>query len=178
MNIEDLWHKAITKTEIYRARLRTLHTFDQTILPYIYLGESLVNSGDVVVRKGKIAVERPIIFLPGNFPQFEGFQVEGSDVNFDSNTMAMFLLMRGISFPTMKYSNETYKLEVIPGPLQKAVDNYKKELERKEDVATGLIISTEDCWQFAALLYAANLAAKSMPDDIKNILKRIDIKNN
>jgi hypothetical protein len=178
MNIEELWQKAISKTEIYRARLTMLHTFDQTVLPYIYLGESVVNPGDIVVRKGKVLVERPIIFLPGNSPQFEGFQIEDSNAHFDNNAIAMFLLMRGISFPTMKYSNETYKLEFAAGPLQKVVDNYKKQLERKEDIATGLIISTEDCWQFAVLLYAANLVAKSIPQDIRNILKRMDVENN
>ena len=74
MNIEELWQKAIDKTEIYRARLRYLYTFDQTTLPYIYMAESALNAGDVVVRQGNIVAERPFVFMPGNLPQFEGFQ--------------------------------------------------------------------------------------------------------
>lgn len=169
MNIEELWLKAIDKTEIYRARLRYLYTFDQTALPYIYMAESALNAGDVIVRRGNIVAERPLVFMPGNLPQFEGFQMPD---------VAPFLFMRGVAFPTMKYSNETHKLDVIPGPLSKAVERYKKQLEQKEDVATGLVVAPEDCWQFAILIYAAALAAKSIPEDIKNILRRMGINNN
>jgi len=155
-----------------------LYTFDQTVLPYVYLAESVVNTGDIVVRKGKITVEKPIILLPGNLPQFEGFQIDDKSFETSNDSVAMFLFMRGISFPSMKYSNQTQKLEVIPGPLSKVVNRFKRELEKKEDISTGLIISSEDCWQFSILIYAAALAAKSVPEDIKNILKRMGIQNN
>lgn len=178
MNIEELWQKAVNKTEIHRGRLRHLYTFDSTSLPYIYLAESVVNSGDVVVRQGSIVMERPFVFLPGNLPQLEGFEIEGSGLQFGNDAVATFLFMRGISFPTMKYSNQTMKLDVIPGPLSKAVNRYKRELQMKEDVTTGLLVSLEDCWQFAVLIYAAAMAAKSIPEDIKNILRRMGIQNN
>ena len=178
MNIEELWQKAVSKTEIYRARIRYLYTFNHTMLPYVYLGESSVNPGDVVIRKGKILADKPVIFLPGNFPQFEGFGIDESGFHLDNNSVATFLMMRGISFPTMKYSNETYKLDVISGPLAKAIERHKKELEKNEDVNTGLIISPEDCWQFALLIYVCGLMAKSVPQDVKNILRRMDIENN
>ena len=178
MNLEELWQKAVNKTEILRGRLRSLYTFSATPLNYIYLAESSVNIGDIVVRKGKVIVEKPIIFLPGNFPYLEGFQMDGKDFHFDDEAIAVFLLMRGMTFPTMKYNNQTYKLDVIPGPLSGAVERYKLELEKKEDVTTGIIISPEDCWQFAILIYVASLIARSVPEDIKNILSRMGIQNN
>jgi len=169
MNIEELWQRAITKTEIYRARIRYLYTFDQTELPYVYLAESTVNPGDVVVRQGRITAEKPMVILPGGLPQFEGFEI---------NDVAAFLFLRGVSFPNMKYSNQTQKLDVVSGPLSKVVLKYKRDLERKEDVSTGLVVSPEDCWQFSVMIYAAALAAKSIPQDIQNILKRMGIQNN
>lgn len=178
MNIEDLWQKAVNKTEIFKARLRLLHTFSETILPYIYLGESAINEGDVVVRMGRVIFQKPVIFLPGNFPQFEGFQIDERDLHLDNDAVASFLFVRGVSFPTMKYSNETHKLDVLPGPLSKVIRKYKKELEKKEDVTTGLIIAPEDCWQFSILIYLSTLAARSLPEDIKNILRRMGIENN
>jgi len=78
----------------------------------------------------------------------------------------------------MKYSNETAKLEVIAGPLSKAIERYKRDLERKEDINTGLIAAPEDCWKFAILIYASVIVAKSIPEDIKNILRRMNIENN
>jgi len=178
MNIEELWQKAVNKTEIHRARLRYLYTFDQTSLPYVYLAESSVNDGDVVVRQGSIVAERPMILLPGNLPQFEGFQMQDKNFNIGNDSVAAFLFMRGVSFPAMKYSNEVHKLDVMPGPLSKVVTRYKNDLQKKEDINTGLVISPEDCWQFAVLIYAAALAAKSMPEDVKNILKRMGLENN
>lgn len=173
MNIEGLWQKAISKTEIYRARLKYLYTFDQTALSYIYLAESAVNEGDVVRRQGSVMVQRPIVFLPGDMPQLEGFEIEDRNLSIGNDAVAAFLFMRGVSFPTMKYLNQTVKLDVIPGPLSKAIKHYKEDLEKKEDINTGLLVSPEDCWQFAVLIYAAVLAAKSIPEDIKNILKRM-----
>ena len=178
MDIEELWQKAVTKTEVYRSRLRSLYTFSQTTLPYIYLAESTVNTGDVVVRRGKIVLEKPLILLPGNFPQFNGFEINEKDAHFDNDAVATFLFVRGITFPTMKYSNETHKLDVVPGPLSKVIERYKLDLEKKEDVTTGLIISPEDCWQFSVLIYVSILMAKSLPEDIRNILKRMGIENN
>lgn len=178
MSIEELWQKAISKTEIYRARLRYLYTFDQTTLPYIYMAESALNAGDVVVRQGNIVAERPLVFMPGNMPQLEGFQIDDKNLNIGNDAVASFLFMRGITFPTMKYLNQTIKLDVIPGPLSKAVNRYKKDLEKKEDIDTGLLVSPEDCWQFAVLIYAAALAGKSIPEDVKNILRRMGIQNN
>jgi len=107
--------------------------------------------------------------LPGGLPQFEGFEI---------NDVAAFLFLRGVSFPSMKYSNQTQKLDVVSGPLSKVVLKYKRDLERKEDVSTGLVVSPEDCWQFSVMIYAAALAAKSIPQDIQNILKRMGIQNN
>ncbi len=170
MNIEKQWQKALKKTEILRGRLRSLLTFEHTELPYIFLAESVVNIGDVVVRKGKVLVEKPLIILPGDFPQFEGFEFK-KDFHVDSESVTTFLLMRGVSFPSLKYSNEVSTIDVQPGPLTKVIKRFSRELERREDTHSGLIISPEDCWQLAILIYVASLAAKSIPDDIKNILK-------
>lgn len=178
MNPDEMWHKAIDKTEIFRGRIRHLHTFTHTTLPYIFLAESILNAGDVVVRQGRVTVEKPVILMPGNFPQLEGFQIDERDLHLNNDAIATFLVMRGISFPTMKYSNETHRLDVVPGPLSKAIKQHKSQLERQEDVNTGLIISPEDCWQFAILIYVCALSAKSIPEDIKNILRRMDIENN
>ncbi len=178
MDIEELWQRAVDKTEILRGRLRLLLTFAPTVLPYIYLAESAVNISDVVVRKGKVIVEKPLLILPGNLAQLEGFQIDASGFQLSNDAVATFLLMRGVSFPTMKYSNETHKLEVVPGPLSKVISEYKKDLQKKEDIATGLIVSPEDCWQFSILIYISMQVSKSIPEDIRNIIRRMEIENN
>jgi len=171
MDIDQKWQKALKKTEILRTRLRHLLTFEHTELPYVFLAESSVNVGDVVVRKGRIMVDKPLIVLPGNFPQFEGFEFK-KDFHLDDESVTTFLMMRGVSFPSLKYSNEVTTIDVCPGPLSGAIKRFLNELQKKEDTDCGLIIAPEDCWQFAVIIYAASQVAKSVPEDIKNILRK------
>jgi hypothetical protein len=57
MNIQEGWEKALKTTQIIRARAQSLETYSATQLPYIFLAESAVNSGDTVVRRGEVMVE-------------------------------------------------------------------------------------------------------------------------
>ncbi len=168
--LDEKWERAVRETRIIKYRLRNLLAFDSTELPYISLAPSSVNLGDTVVRKGKVIVHRPLIILPqGPFAQFEGFDFE-EDFNLTGEDIRRFLLMRGISFPTLKYKNETYTLDIFEGELEKAVAYFSDELERREDVHSGLIAGPEDAWQFSVLIYVAAMAVRSASSDIEQIL--------
>jgi len=169
MDLQEKWDRAVRETKILRPRLRTLLVFENTELPYISLAKSAVNIGDTVVRKGKVVVHKPMIVLPGNFPQFEGFNFEEDD-KIDENEIGRFLLMRGVSFPTLKYSNENHTIDVFEGSLDKAIGHFTRQLERKEDVHCGLIVGPEDCWQFSVLIYVGTLAIRSAPSDVEKLL--------
>jgi hypothetical protein len=171
MDIEQLWEKAQQKTEIIRGRVKSLPTFKHTRVPYIFLGESTLNEGHTIVRKGKILIEKPMIVLPEDLPQFEGFDLE-EDVDIGPGSLQMFFLMRGIRFPSLKYNNTIDNLELEEGSLSKTVDKYKRSLEKVENVRTALILGPEDCWQFSILLYMASLVGRSVRTDISNLLDR------
>ncbi len=82
MDFQDAWGKALKETEIIRARIMGLQTFDQTHVPYLLLSASSINPGDTVVRSGEVLVDRPSLILPPHIPQFEGFsfdELEGSE---------------------------------------------------------------------------------------------------
>ena len=111
MDIEQLWEKAQKKTEIIRGRARGLLTFEATEVPYIFLGESSVNEGHTVIRKGNVVIERPMIVLPENMPQFEGFEFE-EEMDVDMDAVQMFFLMRGVRFPSLKYNNSVEALDL------------------------------------------------------------------
>lgn len=168
MDLEEQWEKAIESTQILRFRLLSLDTFSVTELPYIFLAESLVNLGDTVVRRGKILVHKPAIILPGNIPQFEGFESE-ENPQIDEDMLGTFFLVRGISFPSLKFRNETSTVDVYEKPLEKTKEYFMEELERTEDSRTGLIVGSADCWQFSVIIYAGLLAAKSVPSDLKRL---------
>src|SRR3989338_524801 len=170
MNIQDSWEKALRKTEIIRPRVQPLHTYATTQLPYLCLSESKINSGDTAVRKGEVLVEKPAIILPQNMPQFEGFDFE-KDMHINENFLKTFFLVRGMSFPSMKYNNKTASLDVYEGSLSKAIEHYSAMMQREENVHTGLIMGPEECWQFSVIIFACGQAARSAGGDIRRLFE-------
>lgn len=169
MNIQEAWDKAVKKTEIVRPRVLPLQTHDVTRLPYICLSESSVNAGDTAVRRGEVLVEKPSIVLPYNAPQFEGFDFEkGLSVN--EELFKSFLLVRGVQFPGLKYNNKSHSLDVREGSLSRAIAHFKTELQKSENVHTGLIAGPEDVWQFSVLLFVCSQVARSADGDVRRLM--------
>ena len=169
MDLQDYWEKALKYTEIIRPRIQHLLVDRPTHLPYIFLAESTVNVGDTVVRKGEVVVEKPSIILPPHHPQLEGFESEHG-ANFDQNSLTTFLLVRGVRFPSFKYNNKTYSLDVREGRLKAAIEKFSRKLEREENVNSGLIVGPEDCWQLSILIFVCRQVVKSADQDIQKLL--------
>ena len=168
MDLDKIWNRALQYTEIIRSRVRPLMSLSQTQVPYILLSESSINEGDTVVRKGEITVEKPTIILPPNIPQFKGFDFEEADAR--DGSVINFLLIRGVSLPSLKYDNQTNSLDIYEGKLSEALKFYQNELQQKEDVHTGLILGPEDCWQFSLLIFIGTQIIKNSDQDIKQLL--------
>ncbi len=173
MDIDSLWEKAQKKTEVVRGRVQSLPTFRHARVPYVFLAESTVNEGHTVIRKGRILVEKPLILLPEDLPQFEGFDFE-EDLDVDQGALQMFFLMRGIRFPSLKYNNAVESIDLDDRSLAKCAEKYKKILEKEENVKTALILGPEDCWQFSILLYMSALAGRCAKTDIVNLMDRLN----
>ena len=170
MDIQELWDKARKRTEIVRMRLQDLSSSDATQVPYIFLAESSLNRGDTVVRKGHVVIERPAILLPGFSPHFEGFDFEDT-LQLTEESVATFLLVRGIQFPSMKYRHQFSSVDVYEDSLDRAVTHYSDLLSRAEDTQTGLVIGPEDSWQFSLLLLTGALVVRSADGDLRRIME-------
>jgi len=171
VGVQENWERALGKTEIIRSRIHPLKTFETTQLPYIFLAESALNAGDTVVRKGEVMVEKPSIILPNNLPQFEGFEFE-KESSFQQDFLTTFFMVRGIRFPSLKYNNHTETLDVFEGKLQKAINFHADQLQKREDVTTGLMIGPEDCWQYSILIFICGQVIRQADGDIKKLLDR------
>ncbi|MBI3313040.1 MAG: hypothetical protein HYZ83_02255 [Candidatus Omnitrophica bacterium] len=175
MDIYENWEKALKNTEIIRPRVLPLATYEATHLPYIFLAESAVNLGDTVVRKGEIVVDRPSIILPSHLPQFEGFDEEGKPA-LDYFQLTNLLLVRGVRFPSLKYNNKVHSLDLCEKKLGETIEDYRRRLEKEENIATGLIVGLEDSWQFSVLIFICGQMIKSADGDIRKLLD--DFKKN
>lgn len=171
MDIQEMWEKALRHTEIIRPRVQPLLTFDTTLLPYTLLSNSSGSLGSTWVRKGKVLVESPALWLPPNVPSFEGFEFE-KQPEFNKELMMNFLLIRGVKFPSLKYNNMTESLSVYDGTLEKAARYYLDQFQREENVTAGLVSGPEDCWQLSVMILIGTQVIRSADSDIRRLLDR------
>lgn len=169
MDVHEAWKKALKETDIIRSRVQSLQTFQETHVPYVLLSASSINVGDTVVRRGEVLIDRPSLILPPNIPQLEGFSLEDLQP-FEQESMINFLLVRGISMPSLKYDNKTHSLDVFEGDVQAAIGHYGNLLQRQENTAAGLLTGPEDVWQFSLLIFICAQIAKNSAADIRRLL--------
>jgi hypothetical protein len=170
MNFEQMWNKALKHTEIIRSRVQALSLAGDTHVPYLLLSESSINIGDTVVRKGEVLVHRPSLFIPPHNPQFHGFEFDNEERDFDENSFINFLIVRGISLPSLQYDNRTSSLDIYEGKLSDAIKYHEKILQQQENVRAGLLVGPEDCWQFSILIFICSQIIKNADQDIKRLL--------
>jgi len=163
------WEKALRETNIIRSRVTGLQTFSETHVPYILLSPSMINQGDTVVRTGEVLVHRPSLILPPNIPQLEGFDFDENG-SFQENSMINFLMVRGISLPSMKYDNKVSALNVFEGNIDDAIGVYGNRLQREENTSAGLVSGPDDVWQFSLLIFVCSQIAKNSSTDIRRLL--------
>jgi hypothetical protein len=177
MDFYEAWDRALKDTSIVRSRVSSLHTFDDTRVPYVFLSPSNINDGDTVVRKGEILVQRPSLILPPNIPQFEGFQFEKEE-GAEDKAVVNFLLVRGVSIPSMKYNNRTYSIDVFEGDVDRAISHFANQLERVEDVTTGLLTGMEEVWQYSLLIFICSQIARNTEHDLRRLMNEFRRRGN
>ena len=165
-----MWEKSLKNTEIVRSRIKSLKTNAETHVPYVLLSASAINQGDTIVRKGEVTVEKPSIIMPPHQPMLNGFELD-EESTFKKDSLINFLLVRGISLPSLQYDNITSSLDIHEGDLDSAVKHYLRDLQRKEDVNVGLLVGPEDCWQFSLLIFICAQISKNAENDIKKLLE-------
>jgi hypothetical protein len=176
MDIHSAWETALRETEIIRSRITGLQTFGETQVPYILLSPSTVNEGDTVVRTGEVTVHRPSLILPPNIPQLEGFEL-GDEGSFQEDAMINFLMVRGITLPSMKYDNKIFSLNVFEGKMDEAIGTYGNRMQREENTLAGLICGPDQVWQFSLLIFICSQIAKNSSTDIRRLLDEYHRKN-
>ena len=176
MNGIEAWEKALRQTDIIRSRITGLQTASDTHVPYILLSPSTINEGDTVVRTGEVLIHPPSLILPPNTPQLEGFNFDADD-SFREDTMINFLLVRGVTLPSMKYDNKIFSLNVFEGKIDDAIGVYGNRLQREENTSAGLVCGPDEVWQFSLLIFICSQIAKNSSSDIRRLLDEYHKKN-
>lgn len=172
MDLSEKFDEAVRKTRIIRSRYRKLNTFEPTVLPYVLIGRSVVSRGTTVIREGTVEVGRAVVHLPDGAPQLDGFDF-ASTTHLRDETLATFLLVRGVRLPSLKYRNSGQRLETSEQPVEREVARVLETLSRREDLDTGVIVGITDVWQFSLLIYVFSQVVRSAGGDVRAILSRV-----
>jgi len=169
MDLQKAWERATKETEIIRGRKRLLSPCRTEELSYIFLSESEVNIGDTLVKKGKVCIHQPSIILPHHTPRFEGFGFE-EECGVNNEMVQTFLLVRGVTLPSLDFTNEMAGMDLREGSLQKAVKYYLEEFEKAEDIDTTLIGGPGEFYHFSILVFVAAMVGRSASSDLNKLL--------
>ncbi len=158
-------------TEVIREYHRTLYTFGDAKLPYVFAAEHPGFKDRVAVRKGTIVIQKPNIILPGyyNGPEFgEGFEL--------SNALPpeVAYVFRSIGAPYSKITNNPIAEDFIEyGSLQNVLDRFEKKLHAREDRETGLIKGELKGVEVSLMRYSLGLVVKSTPENVKEYFEHL-----
>ena len=159
------------KTEVIREYQRTLYTFGDMQLPYVFAAEHGKFRDRTVVRRGVVLLEKPQILLPrryGGIKFTKGFEHAGAI------PPEAAYLFRAAGLP---YSNVTNRLvaeeNIEYGSLQDVLDRFEKMMENSEDAETGLIKGILEGADIALMRYSLTLAVRSAPENVKEFFEHI-----
>ena len=158
------------RTEVIREYHRSLYTFGDAKLPYVFAAEHPRLSDRSVVRKGIMLIQKPQILLPGQYgPQFtDGFE---QIHDFPSEAIYFF---RAMGLPYSKISNRpAVKEQIEYGGLQRVLDKLDRQIDQREDPETGLIKGVLDGAEVALMRYAVGLIVKSAPQNVKEFFEHL-----
>ncbi len=172
MDLHEALEYARRATHIVRERKNPLFTFGATRLPYVCLSESQRKRGRVVVRRGEVAAERPLIALPGQPFSFEGFEFEEDE----QEILTRVLLARRIEMPRLKYTNKAAAARIEGGPLDAAIERAVNGLDQANDSRTAVISTPERVWNLSILVYVGAQIVRSAPANVAEHLERIELR--
>jgi hypothetical protein len=159
------------KTEIIREYERSLFTFADMELPYIFAAEHTQLQDRTIVREGVVVVRRPQIVLPGYYrgPEFsEGFEHAGS-----MPSEAVYV-MRAMGLPYSQITNRPVAEERVEyGGLEGVLAQLEEDLEARENAETGLIKGLMEGPDVSLMRYALGLVIKSAPENVREYFEHV-----
>jgi hypothetical protein len=174
MDIKDERIKyTIEHTEILRLPKRSLSTFGTTNV-YYYLvtepaySELVGDTGETVVREGRVIAERPRIVTPYYLSRLEGFSAEAR------RYFEMLVRKHGYNAPGLFYSyrNENKELNIVSDKLLSVVDKLNAEIDKRGDPLVSIIKGEDEFWDVSLLKFIYEMTRSSLPDNLTQLGSR------
>jgi len=174
MDNEELIKYAMLNTQVLRFPQQKLATFGITNINYYIITDPIINelvpsdTGDLIVREGKVIAEKPQIitscYLKNLFPGFEHGEEYSQYVRENTDMNDPGLLYR--------YRNEFKKMEVVSSTLESVLERLEKTLDEKGDNLSTIIKGVNRCWDISLMKFIFELTTSSLINNIKDLNRR------
>jgi hypothetical protein len=165
--------QAARYTEILRHPRQHLATFGITNIYYYLLTEpaysELTNdTGETVIREGRVIAERPKIVTPYYLTHLEGFSYDAR------RYFEMLLSMHGPDTPGLfyTYKNEPKSLNIVSDKWPTVVDKLNTEIDKKGDPLMSIIKGQDELWDVSLLKFIYEISTRSAPANIAQLGSR------
>lgn len=166
-NFKEYWRR----TEVIREYQRTLYTFGDMELPYVFVAEHSRFGDRTVVRKGVVVLQKPHILLPR---YYGGPEFGGGFEHADAIPAEAVYLFRAMRLPYSRITNRLVAEEGMEyGKLQDVLDRFNKEMENQENAETGLIKGVLDGADISLMRYSLGLVIKSVPENVREFFEHL-----
>ena len=165
--------KAIQKTRVARKPLQHLATFGTSIINYYVITEPIYSDIDelkkeTVVRTGRVNSGKPEIVTPTYALNLKGFSSEAYKyLEFISDKF-------GVNSPGVlyQYKNEPGKINILNGSVEEVSNNIIKELNKKKDKLTAVIVGVDELWDVSLLKFIHDFTSESLVSNINEFNSR------
>jgi hypothetical protein len=158
-------------TEVIREYQRTLYTFGDMELPYVFVAEHNRFQDRTIVRQGIVLIQKPHIILPRYYggPEFrEGFE------HANAIPPQASYVFRAMGLPYSQITNRPLANEQIEyGRLRDVLEKFNRQMENQENTETGLIKGLPDGADISLMRYSLGLVIRSAPENVKEFFEHL-----
>ena len=159
---------AVIHTKVLRPPRQTLATFGNTSIRYFVLTEPSYNelvkeSGDIVIREGRVIAEKPKVVTPSYLIKLEGF---GDNAR---RCFRQLIAEEGPHTPGIlyQYSNQPKGLSIVSGDIMSVMERIEKDI--KGDPLTAIIQGVDELWDVSLLKFIRDMTNRSVEGNLMEL---------
>lgn len=167
MEAEERVRYAIEHTEMVRAPRQSLATFGVSDIRYYLLTlpaytDIAGDTGETVVREGRVIAERPKIVTPHYLINlFQGFE--------HGQEYAEYVLRTyGANEPGLlyRYRNEPADMNILSSPMESVIESINQEIDRSGNPLSTIIKGVDELWDISLMKFIHDITRQSLGSNV------------
>lgn len=162
---------AVANTELLLVPKKHLETFDNTLLHYHHVSESMDRVGEIKVRTGRMQINRPQIVTPGAYSKIV---LEG--VGQEAEKYAQWLQEHDGDLRILRYGyalkQEAFSEETVTDDFDAVLDRVKRDVEKGDDPFAAVVKGVDDPWDVCLMRLFVAVVENSVRSNFAEMAQR------